>query len=82
MDVSELALTGNTDKTWGEAVAAIVQLEQGSSLTDDEITEHVRNTLAPYKVPKSIYFVSELPLTSSGKVQKSVLRDRYVNGLN
>ena len=42
----------------------------------DSIREHVKRFLAPYQQPRAIEFVSELPMTTTGKVQRKVLRDR------
>jgi fatty-acyl-CoA synthase len=53
---------------------AYVALKTGASVTEQELIEHVRRALARFKAPKSVIF-GELPKTSTGKVQKFVLRD-------
>jgi len=48
---------------------------EGSSALVDELQKHVRGQLAPYEYPKEIEFIAELPMTTTGKVQRRVLRD-------
>ena len=73
--VLEVAVIGVPDERWGEVPAAFVTLQEGASATPEEIVEHVRGRLARFKAPKSVTF-GELPKTSTGKIQKFVLRDR------
>ena len=72
--VLEVAVIAVPDDRWGEVPAAYVTLHQGASVTEDEIVEHVRERLARFKAPKRVVF-GELPKTSTGKIQKFVLRD-------
>ena len=72
--VLEVAVIGVPDERWGEVPAAYVTLRDGESVTSDEIVEHVRGRLARFKAPKHVAF-TELPKTSTGKIQKFVLRD-------
>jgi fatty-acyl-CoA synthase len=74
--VTEAAVVGAPDERWGEVVKAFVILRGGSELTGDELRAFARERLARYKVPKIIEFVDDLPKTSTGKIQKFVLRDR------
>ena len=73
--VLEAAIVGRGDEKWGEVPVAFVVLRQGQSATAAELIEFVRSRLAHFKAPKEIRF-EELPKTSTGKVQKHVLRDR------
>ncbi|MFF3572623.1 fatty acyl-CoA synthetase [Nocardia jiangxiensis] len=75
--ISEAAVYGIPDSRWIEAVAATVVLADNVALTTQDITEHCRSRLAPYKVPKSIRFVEELPKNPSGKVLKRILREDH-----
>ncbi len=75
--VAECAVIGVTDATWGEVGRALVQLRAESSVGEEELLAHCRERLARYKVPRSIVFVDELPHTSSGKIYKPELRERY-----
>jgi fatty-acyl-CoA synthase len=73
--VLEVAVVAAPDEKWGEVPIAHVTLHEGSTATEAEIIEHVRGRLARFKAPKSVVF-GELPKTSTGKIQKFVLRDR------
>ena len=77
--VLEVAVIAVPDERWGEVPAAFVTLQEGASATEDEIIEHVRGRLARFKAPKSVTF-GELPKTSTGKIQKFVLREAAWKG--
>lgn len=72
--VAEVAVIGTPDPKWIEAVTAIVVLKDGTDATEDEIIERTRAHLAPFKVPKRVVFVDELPRNQSGKLLKRELR--------
>ncbi|MCO1655701.1 AMP-binding protein [Pseudonocardia sp. S2-4] len=72
--VLEVAVIAVPDERWGEVPAAFVTLREGASATEAEIVEHVRGRLARFKAPKTVTF-GELPKTSTGKIQKYLLRD-------
>jgi fatty-acyl-CoA synthase len=74
--VAEAAVIATPDERWIEAVTAVVVLRPGASASEDELRAHARDTLAPYKVPKRVHFVDELPRNQSGKLLKRVLRDQ------
>lgn len=74
--VAEVAVVGAPDARWGEAVQAIVVLREGHQVTEDDIDRVCRERVAGYKRPRMVEFVSELPKTGSGKVQRHVLRER------
>jgi fatty-acyl-CoA synthase len=79
--VAEVAVLGVPDEKWGEELAAVIRLAPGQEgTTDRELRAFVRERLAPQKAPRIWAFVDELPLTPSGKVQKFVLRERFVKG--
>jgi fatty-acyl-CoA synthase len=69
------AVVAQPDPRWGESPRAYVELKPGASLTAEELIGHCRQHLAGFKIPKSIEFV-ELPKTSTGKIQKFLLRER------
>jgi fatty-acyl-CoA synthase len=73
--VLAVAVVAQPDPKWGETPRAFVELKPGSSVTPDELNAHCRAHLASYKVPKAFEFC-ELPKTSTGKIQKFVLRER------
>lgn len=68
------AVIGCPDSEWGERVTAVVMLQDGESVTGEELIRFCREKLAPYKSPKSIVFRDDLPRNAMGKVQKSELR--------
>ncbi|MCP3029214.1 long-chain-fatty-acid--CoA ligase [Halobacillus sp. A5] len=72
--ILEAAVVAVPHEKWGEAPHAVVVKREGHDVTEDELTDHCRNKLAHFKVPKSFSFVEELPKTASGKIQKVVLR--------
>jgi len=74
--VQEVAIVGLPHERWGEAPHAFVVLKAGARTTEDELCEFARNNLAHFKAPHGVTFVTELPKTATGKVQKYVLRGR------
>ena len=69
------AVVAKPDAKWGEVAAAFVELRDGASATEAEIIEHCRAQMARFKVPKQVIF-GVLPKTSTGKIQKFVLREQ------
>jgi fatty-acyl-CoA synthase len=67
-------VVGRRHELWGEVAVAFVALRPGCSATAEELTGHVRARLAHFKAPKDVVLVAELPKTSTGKIQKHVLR--------
>src|SRR5881296_873588 len=72
--VQEVAIVGLPHERWGEAPHAFVVLKAGATATEAELREYARDHLAHFKAPKGVRFLSELPKTATGKVQKYVLR--------
>jgi len=70
-----VAVVAQPDAKWGEVPCAFVELKPGVEATAEDIIEFCRGSLARFKVPKHIVF-GELPKTSTGKIQKFVLRGR------
>ena len=75
-DISEVAVYGVPDETWGEHVKASVVLVPGSVMTAQEIWEYCRAHMPHYRVPKEIELLEELPKNSSGKVMIRELKLR------
>ena len=73
--VAQAAVVAKPDDKWGETPCAFVELKPGASATEAELIEWCRGLLARFKCPKNVVFV-ELPKTSTGKIQKFVLRER------
>jgi acyl-CoA synthetase (AMP-forming)/AMP-acid ligase II len=76
-DVVRAAVIGVPSEKWGEAVKAVVILRAGSALSAAALIAFLRPLIAGYKLPKSVDFVPELPLTAVGKIAKQTLRERY-----
>ncbi|PZN07850.1 MAG: acyl-CoA synthetase [Bacillota bacterium] len=74
--VSEVAVIALPDPKWIEAVTAVVVLKHGATATAEELIDHARQRLAPFKVPKRVIFVDDLPRNASGKILKRELRAR------
>ena len=77
--VSEVAVVGLPDPRWIEAVTAFIVVKSGQSLTESQVIDHCRQTMAHYKAPKRIVFVDNLPRNPSGKLLKRDLRQRFLN---
>jgi len=69
------AVVAKPDARWGETPCAFVELKSGASVREAELIEFCRQQLARFKVPRAVIF-GELPKTSTGKIQKFVLRER------
>ena len=69
------AVVAKPDPKWGETPCAFVELKPGAAITETALIDHCRDRLAHFKAPKSIVF-GPLPKTSTGKIQKFVLRQR------
>jgi fatty-acyl-CoA synthase len=73
--VAEVAVIGTPHPKWIEAISAVVVTRE--PVTEDELLAHARERLAPFKLPKSVHFVDELPKNPSGKLLKRDLRERF-----
>jgi fatty-acyl-CoA synthase len=73
-EVAEAGVVGLPDTVRGEVVAALVALQPDAKLTAESLLATLRNTLAPYKVPKRVHFTAALPRTGSGKVAKEEIK--------
>ena len=76
--VQESAVVGLPHPDFGEGVAAIVVPRGDASLSAEAILEPLKRDLARYKQPRRVFFLSELPRNTMGKVQKNVLREDYI----
>lgn len=71
--IQDAAVVAKPDEKWGEVPCAFVKLADGTTMTEEEVIDYCRENMARFKVPKRVVFV-DLPRTSTGKVQKFVLR--------
>lgn len=72
--ILEAAVVARPDETWGESPCAFVTLRQGEAATPEDVILFCRDHMAHYKVPRTVIF-GDLPKTSTGKIQKFVLRE-------
>jgi fatty-acyl-CoA synthase len=69
------AVVAQPDVKWGETPCAFVEVKPGATVSESDLIEHCRTLLARFKAPKKVVF-GELPKTSTGKIQKFILRER------
>jgi len=75
-----VAVVGVPDDKWGEAVTAVVVLREGAQPKPDELIAMVKAKKGSAHAPKQVQFVTELPMTGVGKVDKKILRARFWSG--
>jgi long-chain acyl-CoA synthetase len=75
--VQEVAIIGTPLPVEGEAVTALIVLQQGSTLTLEEASQYCRRKLAAFKVPTRLEIVAALPRTPAGKLNKAAMRELY-----
>jgi acyl-CoA synthetase (AMP-forming)/AMP-acid ligase II len=75
--VKEAAVIGVEHREWGEAVVAVISLALGQQSSEQEMIEYCRSQLAPYKAPKAVRFLNDLPHTELGKIAIEEIRTRF-----
>ena len=73
--VAEAAIVAKPDEKWGETPCAFVSLKEEAQATEEELIQFCRDNLAHFKCPKKVVF-TDLPKTSTGKIQKFILREQ------
>ena len=76
-DIVEVAVVGVADRTWGEAVAAVVSLAAGAEMTVDSLKAWCEGKLSGYKIPKKLVVTESLPRNAMGKVTKPALKPLF-----
>ncbi|MCM3585596.1 long-chain fatty acid--CoA ligase [Mesobacillus maritimus] len=76
--IEEVIVIGVPDEYRGETVKAFIKVKQGYTLTVEEIISYAKENLAPYKVPKQVEILDDLPKSSVGKLLRRVLRDQEI----
>ena len=77
-DIKEAAVVGIPDKLRGQAICAYVVREDGGTADKRMLRKYLLSKVAPYKVPKEFVFCEQLPRNNTGKVLKSVLREKAI----
>jgi acyl-CoA synthetase (AMP-forming)/AMP-acid ligase II len=75
--VKEVAVIGVPDERLGEEVKAVIVVNPGQQVSEEEIIALCKKNLAAYKKPRSVDFVMELPKNPTGKILKKILRNDY-----
>jgi fatty-acyl-CoA synthase len=78
-EIREAAVVGVPHPKWSERPLACVVLEQGSSLTTQDVLDYLAPKLAKWQLPDDVVFIDEVPKTSVGKFSKKTLRDRFAD---
>ena len=76
-NISECAVIGQEDETWGEAVVAVTVLEEGETLELEDLKSWCQDRLSAYKIPKRLLVVQSLPRNAMGKVTKPAVRELF-----
>jgi acyl-CoA synthetase (AMP-forming)/AMP-acid ligase II len=77
--IAEVVVVGLPHPRWSEAITAVVVPQPGQVLDESELIAAVKQHLDGYKAPKAVIIADELPKTSTGKIQKNVVRQRYAD---
>jgi len=80
--ISEVQVFGIPDEKMGEEVCAWVQLNEGQTMTEEDLKAFCKDQITHFKIPRYVRFVTEYPMTVTGKIQKFVMRDEMVKELN
>ena len=78
--VRECAVVGVPDEKWGEAVTAIVALNDGASVDEAAVIAHCKARIGSVKAPKAVHVWPEVPRTAAGKFDKKAIRARFWSG--
>lgn len=76
--VEEAAVVGVPDPVYGEVVKAVIVINKGCTLSEDEVKVWVSQKLAKYKVPKYVQFVDKMPHTNNNKINKKLLKSTFI----
>jgi acyl-CoA synthetase (AMP-forming)/AMP-acid ligase II len=77
--IAEVAVVGLPHERWTEAITAVVVAKPGASLDEAELIAAIKQQIAGFKAPKAVIVVDELPKTSTGKIQKNLVRKQFAD---
>lgn len=80
--ILDVQVVGVPDAVFGEETAAWIILRDGESATEDEIRAYCQGKISRHKIPKYIFFIDNYPMTASGKIQKFMLKEKFINLVN
>ena len=80
--IADVHVIGLPDKRMGEELCACIRLTNGVSMDEKELKAYCKDKIAHFKVPKYVQFMTDFPLTSTGKVQKIALKEIVSSKLN
>jgi len=73
--VKDVQVAGIPSEKYGEEVGAFIILREGAELVESDVKDFCKNQISRHKIPKYVFFISEFPMTGSGKIQKFKLKD-------
>jgi len=79
--IQDVQVFGIPDQRYGEELCAWIKVRDGATLTDEDVKAFCKDQIAHYKVPRHIRFVTEFPMTVTGKMQKFIMRETMVDEL-
>nr|WP_255679568.1 AMP-binding protein [Brevibacillus humidisoli] len=79
--ILDVQVVGVPDEKYGEQVLACIKVKEGEVLTEEEVKQYCEGKIARFKIPHYIQFVSDYPMTASGKIQKYKLREQAISFL-
>lgn len=77
--VESVCVIGVPDSVWGSSVRAVVVKKQGCNVSEQELKDSCRGKLAGFKIPRSVIFANNLPLSPVGKVLRAKIREQFGN---
>jgi len=78
--IAEAAVVGAPDPALGERVRACIILQDGCTMTDEEVRDYLADKLAKYKLPEFVEFMADFPRNPTGKILKQELKKRFSGG--
>ena len=73
--IHQVAIVGYPDERLSEVGVAFIQIQPGHNLTEDDVIRYCKGNIATFKIPRSVVFIDDYPMTASGKIKKVVLKE-------